>query len=99
MRALVIPHVLLWIFIIFMIGCEPDPSNRGPIKEGSGKGEPSKTGSSKGGSAEEGPSQEEPGPSKKRKFKCTKCGECEEEECMCWGRTFTTLNLLHFVKY
>jgi hypothetical protein len=86
MRASAIVHLLLLLLHIFTVGGDLEPSNRGPTKGESDKGEPSKAGSSKGGSSEKKTSQEQPGTSKKGNFKCTKCNECDEEKCMCYGR-------------
>ena len=92
MRASVIP--LLWILQLFAIAGELQPGDRGPTKEASIKGEPSKEGPSNKDPSDEDP---EPGPSKKRKITCTECGECVQEKCMCYGKYFYILTLLRFI--
>ena len=94
MRASIIPF--LWILQLFTIAGELEPSHRGPTKEESSKGEPSKEVPSNKDSSDEEP---QPGPSKKRKTTCRECNECAEENCMCYGKNFYMLTLLHFLKY
>ena len=90
MMELMCPQVLLLNFVCFTIEGNLQPINRGTVKDGSEKGEPSKAGSSKRGPSKPEDSQEEPGPSKKQKIACSECGECIPDNCLCWGKHFST---------